>query len=269
MLYFVLANGLFNAWVALAIALTTVAASLTTIATVAAMAPNAFAADVPAAAPMIFDVRINLPLEPDEVSYHDFYINAGPDAGFKRGMYLTVVRPVPVHDPVQNKQQGTLNISVARLQVIQVERNLTVARLFSEFTDEERPTLEYEAVMIGDRIDMSSATMEAPNSKKSRREAAKQKRLEEQQANSGLPSTTVAAFDATAAVQLSSPPAASSTVRSAGEPRVQAAGIPAAPQPAAPPSGPSAPVIPAQAPQPAPNSQPPAKIPVPKPEVKL
>ena len=116
-------------------------------------------------APQIFDVRISLPLEPEDEAYHDFYINAGPEAGLKKGMFVTVVRLVPVHDPIQNKQQATLTVDVARLQVIHVERNITVARLDSEFTDEDRPTLEYESVMIGDRIDPASFTMDAPKKK--------------------------------------------------------------------------------------------------------
>jgi hypothetical protein len=117
-------------------------------------------------APMIFDVRRSLPLEPTEPRYHDFYINAGPEAGFRKGMFLTVVRLIPVHDPVQNKQQGTLSVNVARLQVIHVERNITVARLHSAFGNDERPTLEFEAVMIGDRIDPAAMTMEVPGQKK-------------------------------------------------------------------------------------------------------
>lgn len=117
-------------------------------------------------APLIFDVRRSLPLEPDEPVYHDFYINAGVEAGFKKGMYITVVRLIPVHDPLQNKQQGELQVGVARLQFIQVARNLSVARLHSEFTNEERPALEFEAVMIGDRVDPSTMTMQAPAQKK-------------------------------------------------------------------------------------------------------
>lgn len=132
---------------------------------------NAFATNLNTA-PMIFDVRRSLPLEPDEPVYKDFYINAGAEAGFKKGMYLIVVRPVPVHDPVQNKQQGELAINVARLQVIHVSHSLTVARLHSEFTEDERPTLEFESVMIGDRIDPSSMTMETPNQKKRSKAAA-------------------------------------------------------------------------------------------------
>jgi len=129
----------------------------------------AFAGELQSA-PLIFDVRINLPLDPEEQTYHDFYFNAGVELGFKKGMFVTVVRPVPVHDPIQNKQQGTLHIAVARLQVIHVERNLTVARLVHEFTDEDRPVLEFESVMIGDRIDPASMTMEGPTPKKKKGE---------------------------------------------------------------------------------------------------
>lgn len=117
-------------------------------------------------APLIFDVRRSLPLEPDEPVYRDFYINAGVEAGFKKGMYITVVRLIPVHDPLQNKQQGELQVGVARLQFIEVTRNLSVARLHSEFTNDERPALEFEGVMIGDRVDPASMTMQAPPQKK-------------------------------------------------------------------------------------------------------
>ena len=115
--------------------------------------------------PAIFDVRRSLPLEPDEPTYHDFYIDAGPEAGFKKGMYVTVVRSMPIHDPIQNKQQATLNIKVARLQIVHVERNISVARLYNELGNEDRPVLEYESVMIGDRIETASMTMEAPAKK--------------------------------------------------------------------------------------------------------
>ncbi len=112
--------------------------------------------------PTIFDVRKSLPMEPTEPSFHDFYINAGVEAGFKKGQYLPVHRSLPIHDPVQNKQQGILTIPVGKILVIHVERNITVARLASELGDDERPTLEYEAVMIGDKIDMKGITTEAP-----------------------------------------------------------------------------------------------------------
>jgi hypothetical protein len=138
----------------------------TAIAAIVCFAPAEANAQNLTAAPMIFDVRRSLPLEPTEPRYHDFYINAGPEAGFRKDMFLTVVRLIPVHDPVQNKQQGTLSVNVARLQVIHVERNITVARLHSSFGNDERPTLEFEAVMIGDRIDPAAMTMDVPGQKK-------------------------------------------------------------------------------------------------------
>ena len=126
---------------------------------------NAFAADNLHNSPFIFDVRRSLPLEPTEPVYHDFYINAGPEAGFRKGLFVTAVRLVPVHDPVANRQQGELPVQVARLQVVQVSPSITVARLISEFNDEERPTLEFESVMIGDRIDLSTLNAEGPKKK--------------------------------------------------------------------------------------------------------
>lgn len=124
--------------------------------------------------PTIFDVRKSLPMEPTDPTYHDFYINAGSEAGFKKGQYVPVARAIPVHDPVQNKQQGILTIPVGKVFVIHVERGMTVARLASELGDDERPTLEYEAIMIGDRVDMKGITTEAPSStgKKKKKTAA-------------------------------------------------------------------------------------------------
>lgn len=127
-----------------------------------------------ASAPTIFDVRRSLPLEPTEPVYKDFYISAGPEAGFKKGQYVSVVRLVPVHDPVQLKQHATLTVNVAKLFVIHTERNITVARLQNELTDEERPTLEYESVMIGDKIDTAQTTTEAPKKKSKTAQAPKE-----------------------------------------------------------------------------------------------
>lgn len=112
--------------------------------------------------PTIFDVRKSLPMEPTEPTYHDFYINAGSEAGFKRGQYLPINRALPVHDPIQNKQQAILTVPVGKVLVIHVDRGLTVARLVQELNGAERPTLDYEAIMIGDRVDMKGITTVAP-----------------------------------------------------------------------------------------------------------
>lgn len=113
-------------------------------------------------APTIFDVRKSLPMEPTEKPYHDFYINAGSEAGFKRGQYLPIRRSLPVHDPIQNKQQAVLTVPVGNLVVIHVDRGLTVARLVQELGNEDRPTLEFEAVMIGDHVDVKGISTSPP-----------------------------------------------------------------------------------------------------------
>ncbi len=122
--------------------------------------------------PTIFDVRKSLPMEPTDPTFHDFYINAGVEVGFKKGQYLPVSRALPVHDPVQNKQQGILTVPVGKVLVIHVERNMAVARLASELGDDERPTLEYEAIMIGDLVDMRGISTEAPKSSKKKKKTA-------------------------------------------------------------------------------------------------
>jgi len=114
--------------------------------------------------PTIFDVRKSLPMEPTEPAYHDFYINAGSEAGFRRGQYLPIERALPVHDPIQNKQQAILTVPVGKVLVIHVDRGLTVARLVQELSGDERPTLDYEAIMIGDRVDMKGISTVAPKS---------------------------------------------------------------------------------------------------------
>ncbi len=118
--------------------------------------------------PQIFDVRRSLPLEPDEEVTKDFYINAGPESGLKKGVYVSVVRALPIHNPIQNKQQAELNVPVGKLKIIDVQRGITVARLETELSDDERPTLEFEGVMVGDHIDLGTMTTEAPKKLKSR-----------------------------------------------------------------------------------------------------
>lgn len=120
----------------------------------------------------IFDVRRNLPLEPNEPVYRDFYLNAGPEAGLKKGMFVTVVRRLPIHDPLQNKAQATLTVEVAKVQIVHVERNISVARLVDDVETAFRPILEFEGIMIGDVLDLTTVTMEGPKKKGTRQPGA-------------------------------------------------------------------------------------------------
>ncbi len=120
----------------------------------------------------IFEVHKSLPMENNEVAYKDYYINAGNESGLKKGMYLTVVRNSAIQDPAKNVTQGSLKIPVAKLQIIQVDKRISVGRLFNQTSNDERATVEFEAVMVGDVLDMESASMEAPIIKAKRKAAS-------------------------------------------------------------------------------------------------
>lgn len=127
-----------------------------------ALPPRALAQTPYANSPQIFDMRKSLPLEPDEPVYHDYYISTGSESGLKKGAFVNVVRSVPIHDPIQNKQRATLNVSIGRLQIIQVEKGMAVGRLATVVGNEDRPSLEFEGIFVGDRVDLGSMTMEVP-----------------------------------------------------------------------------------------------------------
>ncbi len=120
----------------------------------------------------VFDVRKSLPLDPTEAVYHDIYLNGGPESGLKRGMYVSIVRKTPIHDPVQNKAQAVLGIEVARVHIIHTEHKIAVARLAQQFSGDDRPVLEYEGIMIGDIVDLSSVSMDAPKEIRKKRAPA-------------------------------------------------------------------------------------------------
>ncbi len=120
----------------------------------------------------IFEVRKSLPMENSEVAYKDYYINAGNESGLKKGMFINVFRNSTMLDPAKNIAQGSLKIPIAKIQIIQVDKNIAVGRLATQNSNDERPSVEYEAVMIGDRVDLESATMEAPIVKSKRKTAS-------------------------------------------------------------------------------------------------
>jgi hypothetical protein len=114
----------------------------------------------------VIDVRRSLPMEPSEKSTREFYLNAGSDMGLKVGAYVDVIRFLQVQDPTANKQMGVLKVPIGKLKIIHVEKGLSVARTESELSNNERPVVEYETIMIGDQIDMSSISTQKPSSTK-------------------------------------------------------------------------------------------------------
>ena len=127
----------------------------------------------------VFDIRRPVSLENNVELPKDFFINAGLEAGLKVGMVITVNRRQTLYDPYQGKSPGELIVPVGQLRVIHAQDNLSVARLVEIMGREELPTLEFDAVMVGDRLDMSTAKMgkakraeQAPEGDSSRKTAS-------------------------------------------------------------------------------------------------
>ncbi len=113
----------------------------------------------------IFDVRKNLPMSNDEKVFRDFYINGGSESGLSTGMVITVQRRMPLYDSYQNRSAGDLQLKVAKIKIIHVQKGLAVARLHSEFTRDGAPILEDNFIMTGDQLDLNSATSDKDGKK--------------------------------------------------------------------------------------------------------
>jgi hypothetical protein len=106
----------------------------------------------------IFDVRKNLPMSDTDKVYRDFYINGGTEAGLSRGMIITVQRRMPLYDTYQNRSAGDLDLKVAKIKIIHTQKGLSVARMHSEYDRGSAPLLEDNFIMVGDRLDLATAT---------------------------------------------------------------------------------------------------------------
>lgn len=109
----------------------------------------------------VFDMRKTLAMADGDKVYRDFYLSKGFAAGLKPGMILTVKRRQPLYDTVHNRSAGDLNVAVGRIKVIHADKDIAVAREYQEFSRDDMPLLEDDFIMIGDEVDLSSATTES------------------------------------------------------------------------------------------------------------
>lgn len=113
-------------------------------------------AQVDAGEAVVIEVRKNTNLFKKEKVFKNFFINGGQNLGLKLGMHVDVTRRLPVHDPLKNASIGDLKVKVGTLEIIHSESKISVARLVSYDSMEKRPLLDYEAIMVGDRLDLES-----------------------------------------------------------------------------------------------------------------
>jgi hypothetical protein len=105
----------------------------------------------------VFDARKTLPLSDTQPVYRDYYVNMGVEAGVKVGSVLAVYRKIPVIDVYTNKVPGDLIVEVGKLQVIQTQRSLSVGRLLVQSNPKAIPVVQFEKVMLGDRVALSTS----------------------------------------------------------------------------------------------------------------
>lgn len=116
------------------------------------LVPQVYANEV-----IIFDSRRPIAMSDKEKPQKDFYLNAGVEMGLKKGVTLNVQRRVPLYNTVTNSSAGDLQLHVAKIKIIHVQNRLSVARLVNESTPMDLPILEDSYILIGDRVDLTSA----------------------------------------------------------------------------------------------------------------
>lgn len=109
---------------------------------------------------VIFDFRKTLPLNSSQPVLRDYYINMGSQQGVSVGSLVNVIRRTPVIDIYRNKTQGDLLIQIGRLRIIHVEKTMSVGRIEKEADTRQIPVVQFEKVMLGDRVELSGETVE-------------------------------------------------------------------------------------------------------------
>ena len=104
----------------------------------------------------VFYIKKSLMMKNDENPQHDYYINAGTEAGLKKGMVIKVHRKVPFQDTGVIKLTEQLEVPVVELKLIHVQGKLSVGRIHKNLIDRNSPVLDYSTVMLGDSVNLGS-----------------------------------------------------------------------------------------------------------------
>ena len=103
----------------------------------------------------IFEVRKNITMYEGDEIFHDYYINAGAQDGVKAGMKITVQRSIPFRDTGSGQISEDLMVDVAVVEILHVQKTFSVARRLKVTDAKKAPILDYNNLMLGDRIDLS------------------------------------------------------------------------------------------------------------------
>jgi hypothetical protein len=97
---------------------------------------------------------------PGEVPQKDFYVNMGSANGLHDGSTLEVIRKVATYDLLSEKLYKDISFPIARLKVIHVEPNASVARLEQLLPADKTPAIANRAVMVGDAVQITNSKSE-------------------------------------------------------------------------------------------------------------
>lgn len=96
-----------------------------------------------------------IPMKSDDVVFKDFYINAGSNNGLRKGIYLDAIRKLTTYDNLNSKMLGETSVRIARLRLIHVDKNFSIARLVNMYDKTRTPISGYDSVMVGDLVEVS------------------------------------------------------------------------------------------------------------------
>lgn len=105
---------------------------------------------------IVIEVKKNVALSKYDKVYRHYFIKGGANQGLMKGSLVDVVRRVAVHDPLSNSSIGDIRVKVAELEIIHSDPTISVAKIVSFETPENRPVVDIEAVMVGDRLDLAT-----------------------------------------------------------------------------------------------------------------
>lgn len=126
-----------------------------------------FLSTAQAADAVIVEVKRNITLSEQDPVYKDYYINAGEGAGFKKNMIVFVKRKIAVKD-LAGKPFGDVETKVGQLKIIHADSKISVGREYKLVPREQELMLEQVGIMLGDSVDVKSASVEETKSAQGR-----------------------------------------------------------------------------------------------------
>ena len=126
-----------------------IASAIITFSSTASHAKNIF----------VFAVHRPLAMQNGEHPPKDVYINAGSSDGLKSGEVVSIDRRQALQDMYKGGTLSDLVMKVGEIRLIHVQSDISVGRVLSLAKYDNAPAVDFDAIMVGDQVDMGSAHM--------------------------------------------------------------------------------------------------------------